>query len=525
MFIKILPLSYFLLLVVLRFIHYIITLVRVVSRTRYFGIPMHNTNRRLPTLIAAALILGVLFSACTSDLGTIHPPGEVDVDPTFTDFYNTLNGSEELGPAISPKFPYKNMECQYTQAVLMCYDPSATSIDQYSLYALGTALGLRDTPLTTAASTTDRIVDGYILFSDFVPLYDRLYGARYLGRPLTQARTNMTLGRIEQYFENAAFYRSFSDPPGEVHLMAYGSNGCSTSCTYQPPAISVVDLQHSSYPQPFMNTLTAMNGVPDFGEPLTPAYIASDGNLEQTYRNVVIYAPVNQPDAAKLRPIAVAMNFPVAAPGSQQYNENNGVIFYPVQGNLGYHVPLVFRDFIERHGNFSVSGKPLADTSQVNSTTYRQCFENYCLDYITSGDDADSVSMEPLGQEYLTYTPPAQAAPPQFVFSQKSVVIQLSEELPRIKSDAVQQINMTLWNAETQQPIPNMEAQLILEYPDGSQYTGHFPPTASNGFSSVMVPARPSTPNGSVIPYMVCLNVPAAEPICQSASYLIWNVE
>jgi hypothetical protein len=28
-----------------------------------------------------------------------------------------------------------------------------------------------------------------------------------------------------------------------------------------------------------------------------------------------------------------------------------------------------------------------------------------------------------------------------------------------------------------------------------------------------------------VIPYMVCLNVPAAEPICQSASYLIWNVE
>jgi hypothetical protein len=110
------------------------------------------------------------------------------------------------------------------------------------------------------------------------------------------------------------------------------------------------------------------------------------------------------------------------------------------------------------------------------------------------------------------------------VFSQKSVVIQLSEELPRIKSDGVQQINMTLFNAETQQPIPNVEAQLIVQYPDGSQYTGHFPPTQANGFSSVMVPAKPTTPNGSVIPYMVCLNVPAAEPICQSASYLIWNI-
>ena len=499
--------------------------MRVVLRTRYFDIPMQKTDRRLLLFVAAVMVLGLLVSACTSNQGTIHPPGEVDVDPTFTDFYNTLDGSEELGPAISPKFPYNNMECQYTQAVLMCYDPSATAIDQYSLYALGTALGLRDTPLTTATSLTDRIVDGYILFSDFVPLYDRLYGARYLGRPLTQARTNMTLGRIEQYFENAAFYRSFTDPPGEVHLMAYGSNGCGGSCTYQPPAISVVDLQHSSYPQPFMNTLTAMGGVPDFGEPLTPAYIASDGSLEQTYRNVVIYTPLNQPDAAKLRPISVAMNFPTAAPGLQQFNESNGVIFYPVQGDLGYHVPLVFRDFIEQHGNFAVSGKPLADTSQVNSTTYRQCYENYCLDYNTSAGEENAVSMEPLGQEYLTYTPPTQAAPPQFVFSQKSVVIQLSEEMPRIKSDGIQQINMTLYNAETRQPIPNVEAQLILEYPDGSQYTGHFPPTQSSGFSSVLVPARPSTPNGSVIPYMVCLNVPAAEPICQSASYLIWNVE
>ena len=482
-------------------------------------------GRRLHVMLIIALILGVILSACTNGAVSINPPGTSDVDTTFSDFYNTLDGASTLGPAISPKFPYNNMECQYTQAVLMCYNPSATAIDQYSLFALGTALGLRDTPLSTATSVSGRIVDGYILFSDFVPLYDRLYGARYLGRPLTQARTNMTLGRIEQYFENAGFYRSFSDPPGEVHLMAYGSNGCGTSCTYQPPAAAIVDLLHSSYPQPFMNTLTVMGGVPDFGEPLTPPYIASDGNLEQTYRNVVVFAPLNQPDNAKLRPVSVAMRFNTSPPGPQQFNETNGVIFYPVQGNLGYHVPLVFRDFIERHGNFTVSGKPLADTSEVNSTTYRQCYENYCLDYNTSASSETAVSMEPLGQQYLSYTPPTQAAPPQFVYSKQNVVIQLSEELPRIKADAPQQINMSVFNAQTQQPIANVEAQLIVQFPDGSQYTGHFPPTQGNGFSSVIVPARPATPNGSVIPYMVCLNVPSAEPICQSASYLIWNLE
>ncbi len=140
---------------------------------------MYHAKDQSPTapILTAALILGAMVSACTSDLGTIHPPGELYVDPTFTDFYNTLDGSEELGPAISPKFPYNNMECQYTQAVLMCYNPSATAIDQYSLYALGRRLA-RDTPLTSATSTT---TDSELHpFSDFVPLY-ALYGARYWG--------------------------------------------------------------------------------------------------------------------------------------------------------------------------------------------------------------------------------------------------------------------------------------------------------------------------------------------------------
>jgi hypothetical protein len=493
-----------------------------------FNMPMHKNDRRRLPLLVAALILGGMASACAGDLASIRPPGEMDVDPTFIDFYATLDGADELGPVISPKFPYNNMECQYTVAALMCFNPNAAAIDQFSLYALGTALDMHDTPLASATSTTSRIIDGYILFSDFVPLYDRLYGARYLGRPLTQPRTNTVLGRIEQYFENAGLYRSFDDPPGEVHLMAFGTNGCGSSCSYQPPAASLVDLQHSAYPQPFLNTLTAINGVPDFGEPLTPAYIASDGMLEQTYRNVVVFAPPDKPDTSKLRPVSVALNYPISTPGTQHYNENNGVMFFPVQGDLGYHVPLVFRDFIELHGNFAMSGKPLGDTSQVNPTTYRQCYENYCLDYSTNTSQDNAVSMEPLGQFYLTYTPatPTMAiAPPQFAFSQKSVVIQLGEQSPRIKSDGIQQINMVLYNAETQQPIPNVEAELILEYPDGSQYSGHFPPTQANGSSSMLIPARPSTPNGSVIPYMVCLNVPAAEPVCQSASYLIWNFE
>ena len=164
---------------------------------------MVNHNRRLHASIAVTLLLGMVWlGACTGSGGNGSlPAGAVNVDVLFGDFYATLGSQDVLGPAISAIFPYGNMQCQYTASALLCYDPAATSIDQYKLYGLGSMLGVRDSTLTSAQSASERIVDGYVIFSDFVPLYDRLYGARYVGArsprraPASPARASSSISR------------------------------------------------------------------------------------------------------------------------------------------------------------------------------------------------------------------------------------------------------------------------------------------------------------------------------------------
>lgn len=483
---------------------------------RILNMATHSRYR----LSLSMVLLGILMltAACSAtDGSTSTAPGTFTVDKTFTSFYNLLGGTDILGPAISPLFQYDQLQCQYVETALMCFNDSAPVIDQFTLYALGGLMNVYDAPLSAAPPASERVVNGYIIYNDFVPLYDRLYGARYVGKPLTQARPNYALQRTEQFFENVGFYHLFSDPPGKVHLLAYGTYACNTGCTYQGSPENRVTLDSSSLQQPFLNALTVMGGVPDFGRPLAEARTASDGYLEQVYQNVALYAPADQPDAARLRPLPVILGMPATQPGPQMYNEANGVIFIAVQGNLGYHVPIVFKDFIDRHGGLAVSGNPISDAMDAGGGIFRQCYQNYCLDY-----QSGTVKMEALGEQYLTYTPGKQVSP-QFAFSAATVGIQLSEEMPRIRADAAQQVDMTVISTQDQQPIPNVEAVLVVTYPDGTQYSAHFPPTQANGFSSVIVPARPGTPNGSIIPYQVCLNVPSDTPICASDSYLIWD--
>lgn len=477
-----------------------------------------QTRYRLSWLMVLLSILVLTAAACSSTDGTgSTTPGTFLVDKTFSSFYNLLGGEDIIGPAISPLFQYNQLQCQYTENVLMCFNPEAAAIDQYALYSLGGLMNVHDAPLTASPPASERVVNGYIIYSDFVTLYDKLYGARYVGKPLTQARPNYTLQRTEQFFDNVGFYHLFSDPPGEVHLLAYGTYACSTGCTYQGSAESQVVLDSSSIQQPFLNALTQMGGIPDFGKPLADPVTASDGNLEQVYQNVAVYAPADHPDSAKLRPLPVILGMPTTQPGPQIYNESNGVIFIAVQGSLGYHVPIVFKDFIDRHGGLSISGNPISEAMDAGNGIFRQCFQNYCLDY-----QSGSVKMAALGEKYLSYTPGQQVSP-EFAFSAATVTIQLSEELPRIRADANQQIDLTVLSTQDQQPIPNVEAYVVVTYPDGTQYNAHFPPTQANGFTSLIVPAKPETPNGSIIPYKVCLNVPSDTPICASESYLIWD--
>jgi hypothetical protein len=90
-------------------------------------------------------------------------------------------------------------------------------------------------------------------------------------------------------------------------------------------------------------------------------------------------------------------------PSQKKYDRRDNVIFYPVQNELGFHVPIVFDEFIARHGGTETSGKPISETEVVEMNgekIARQCFENYCLDYYPAFPTGAQVRMVQLGYQY-----------------------------------------------------------------------------------------------------------------------------
>jgi hypothetical protein len=481
---------------------------------------------RTPSIIVVLLLAAILLAGCDSTDATPLPePGTYTVDTVFREFYASLGGRDTLGPAISALFNYRNKECQYVQNAMMCFDPLAEGIARFMLFPLGDSLGIYEAPEISAAGNL--VVDGYPIYEEFEEIYHRLYGPLYVGRPLTQPRYNGNGSRIEQYFQNVGLYRSVNDPPGEVHLLSYGVFACSADCQFVPPQSAIVTANISSASQPYLSQVARLGGLNVFGMPLTNPYVAPDGNLEQIYENVVLYSPQEDTSSLQLRPVALLLGVPVHPPGPELRSQAEGVVFYPTDGDLGYHVPLVFDYFIAQHGGREISGKPLGEISPFNGTLYRQCFVNYCLYFDSSAAESLQVRMAPLGLDYLNQT---QAAPvvesTPFALEAQTIHMVANPGTPRIPADQSQRFDLFVVRLADNQPIPNIESELTLTMQNGIQTTYQLPPTDTQGRASLTVPPiEPAPLNGTVISFKVCLNVPADGPVCKSDSYLIWNFQ
>jgi hypothetical protein len=192
--------------------------------------------------------------------------------------------------------------------------------------------------------------------------------------------------------------------------------------------------------------------------------------------------------------------------------------------DLGFHVPLVFDQFIASHGGLEISGKPLMDPYQVGENRFRQCFENYCLDYDNQPGVVERVKMVPLGREYLRATGSAPTEQTAFQVTHDTVRLAVNVAQPRAAADQGQRFELLLLRVDNQRPVTSVESALTLTLPDGTQTLYYLPPTDANGNAGLLIaPLQPPPPNGSVIAYRLCLNVPADPPLCASGSYLIWN--
>lgn len=476
-------------------------------------------------VIFSGIILVMIFSLLGCQRIPTTPSleaGTYSVDPVFREFYASLGDRDLLGPAITALFHHRGKQCQYTQNVLMCFDPLVQGIDRFSLYPLGKTLGVNEEPVAAAAGSL--VVNGYVIYEEFETLYHRMYGPLYVGSPLTQPRFNPNKNRIEQFFENVGFYRNIDDPHGEVYLLSYGVFTCSSDCRFSAPASALVVQPAGAVEQPYLTRIVRLGGLTVFGMPLTEPYLAEDGNLEQVYENVVLYAPLGNPNDVRLRSASQMLEMPSALPVSRQYGEADGVVFYPIKGEAGFHVPVAFDHFIASHGGLEISGPPLSDVIQIGENLFRQCFQNYCLQYDNNPGVTQRVRMTALGSDYMRKFQVQASSDNAFAIDAETVTILANVTNPRLPSDQPQQFELLVVRSQDQQPVSNIEASLTLTLPDGTQALYNLPATDAMGRTSLVIaPLQAAPANGSVIAYKMCLNIPARQPVCASESYLIWN--
>jgi hypothetical protein len=438
------------------------------------------------------------------------------IDPLFAEFYQTLGGEAVLGPVISPVSISENRYHQYVESGLLVFDQQAAGSNRFSLAPLGKEFGVLEAPVSRTGNSQGRYVNGHYILDEFLPTYDQLGGARFVGQPLTEPHHNLEKQRIEQYFENLGFYRMDQDLPGTVRLMAYGVYACDHRCRYQAPSAGIPSLQ-PVLPEQFRLQVARL-GESFSGAALTESYLNPDGKQEVIFENLVLVADESQPGGATPRPIVEETGFP--AQPLMRERPDPLMVFFPIEGNKGHHIPIYFYTYILEHGGFAFSGEPISEVFLHEQGVYRQCFTNLCLEYDLSLPGT-GLRLAPLG---LDYKEKVFDKAWDFTRSQslEGTSLKIWEENPFVTSEEEQTIHVAV--LEGNKPLTNREPYLEYTLPDGSQQKVYFPPTGSDGLASADLPAI-DAPNGTLIAYQVCLNGILGENLCVGDNYLIWNYQ
>jgi hypothetical protein len=455
------------------------------------------------------ICLTVMLSACS---GAAPDPvasktSPYIIEPVFAEFYEFLGGQTQMGVALTPVIIEGNIQKQYVEAALMIYNPELPPSEQYSLAPLGELLGQWDSPVANSNLQGALVVDGYIVYEGFVPAYERI-SSRYVGKPLTGVRYVAEQNRVEQYFQNLGFFVSL-DEPTNVRLMTYGSLACGEVCENPPANPSAIIEIELPYGEPFISTVAQL-GDAFVGTRLAGPYQLADGSLEVVYENFVLYANPESQNATP-RPIlsALGVNPEPLVPRL----ENPVIMFYGIQGDLGYNIPLFFSDYVATHGGFEFFGQPIGELKLEADGGASQCFSNACLRYAPDG----SVAPLPKGAEYKARVldQPAVDAP-----IQGDIRIQVWEDHSQINSQDEQVIHASLFAGN--QLLAGLQPYLEVSLPGGGTSIYQFPVSDEGGQTSVTLPPI-NAQNGTLIPYRVCLEGFGAAEVCASESYMIWG--
>ncbi len=417
-----------------------------------------------------------------------------------------------MGPAISSAHRFDNYLIQYTENGLLVFNQDAPSESQRFLLApLGLQLNVEEPGVSPPQSTNAYFINGHVIHPDFVAIYDRLGGQQVIGRPLTEARYNPEKGRTEQYFENVGFYRLDNDPQGAVKLLAYGAFVCDFDCRYQPQS-SALPIRQGSVSEPFASSVKRLS--PSFvGRAISEPYFAQDGNLELIFDNLVMYADANSPSGVSIRPMVEMLAFephPLVRPIL-----DDRMLFYRYDGDWGHNIPTVFMNYLGQHGGIEIAGPPITEVFEHKQDIWRQCFTNLCLDYHTADMEEYRVRPAPLGVAFK-----AEYYALDMAKSFDKLTEKVWEASALISSTERQVISVAVF--ESDQPLKNVEPTLAITYPDGREMELRMQPTGADGISQMTL--KPIVaPNGTLVPYRVCVRDPDGDPFCVDDSFAIWG--
>jgi hypothetical protein len=269
--------------------------------------------------------------------------------------------------------------------------------------------------------------------------------------------------------------------------------------------------------QPFELSVQRL-GWAALGAPLSQPARTADGFIEQAYDNALLFAPENDLSQVRLRPLVRMLNSVPPEPLVEK-KQHDQLVFYEVKGGLGHNVPLFFDRFIALHGGRDLSGDPLSEMFVLQpDRIFRQCFENYCLDYDALAPEETRVRMVPLGLDYIRQTDPAQIL--RSAFTSDTVQLNIEEAHPQLNQGQNQRVTLHVYNRKDGKPMYLVEGTVTLTYPGRPSDTVYFKPTDSTGSSSVDFQVPKDLANMSVVEYRVCLNLPAEPRICSFESFL-----
>ncbi|MEK6221206.1 MAG: hypothetical protein N2D54_03065 [Chloroflexota bacterium] len=468
------------------------------------------------------ILVGCIFllSACgtTSGYSGVTPSENnlYRVAPEFIDIYQHFEGlgtgAHPFGAPITTLFIENGLKKQYFLNIQLVYDSSASAESRISLAPLGSELNYSGPRGNLPGGDGDLQVEGYIIPSFFVPIYEEL-GAQITGAPLTEAIVNLEEDRVEQHFKNLGIYININDQAPSVYLLHYGLAVCGSSCQKQFSMVEGAVFAPQESGEPFISTASRI-GVDFVGEQLVSPYTNDDGNEEVIFENMVLFSSGYR---AFSRPTTLLIGYTPETP--KQNTGVPGTKFIKTNGQLGYYVLNPLFEYLASHGGLDISGLPITNLFEYKTGIFRQCFENLCLDYYIDQPEVFQIQTAPLGRDYKQRFYDNMASESENSYSAQTVSFYIWEDASLLPSSQ----NQVLYASVKLNDIPasGIELTATITIPNEAPSTYRMSDTNNDGLSSVIVP-RLDGMNGTLINYEICLNHSALGTSCQLDNFFIW---